>query len=77
MTKEQRPVHVLEKYEAHVKDERTSNLAGNSVSYCGASLGQEFHFLDATHAICAKQSGSTTLPCPACVKKMVEILAAD
>ena len=67
----------LKEYEAHVKDERTSNLAGNSVSYCGEWLGPEFHFLDATHAICAKQSGSTVLPCPACVKIMAEILAAD
>jgi len=65
-------------YQKHVKDVRTSNKKGRSVTYCEKPIqAGEWTFLDPGHAMNTLQSGSMTQICEDCVTVMVDILKTN
>ena len=67
MTKEQRPVHLLDKF--------ATSLSGGTTAYCGVNIENEPYFLDAEHAATSVRLAEGGLMCPECCKRIIEILS--
>lgn len=63
----------LKEYEKHVKDERTSNIEGRELTFCGQAIDDWF-FTGPSHLVAARQCKDRLLPCPECKKKIIELL---
>lgn len=59
---------------ARILDERTSNLNQTKVSFCGESIGNEFHYTGADHAVADRQANGRLLPCRKCTKIIIQLL---
>jgi len=64
----------MKNYEHHIIDERTTNLTGEKVSFCGERLSTEFNLESVGHAVSSIQAGSLVIPCRKCVKVIIKIL---
>lgn len=67
----------MNEYISHIKDVRTSFMQRKSISFCGKSIEQEFHFEHANHAIVERQSKGRLLPCPDCRKIIIDLLNSE
>ena len=61
----------LKEYEKHIRDTREDV---KHLSRCGVHCANEFAFLDIDHAVNTILMGSALLPCPECVKVVVNLL---
>jgi hypothetical protein len=66
--------HVVKDYEKHV----IKGDGCNCTAWCGAeTLPMDWVFRGVGHAIASIEQGTTTVPCPACLKAVIRVLSKE
>lgn len=63
-----------EEWEHHVRHTRV-DLAGTA--WCGVLVGHEWCFVDVDHLVMHRLNRGRLLPCPACLKAIVEAITGE
>jgi hypothetical protein len=61
-------------YVKHVRENGQDKIE-TPMSYCGKDVLREWHFVSVTHLIVERRRQGRLLPCPECLKKILEILS--
>ena len=67
----------LEEYEKHVINTRATNQLkkpGIAVTHCGENVAMEWLFRDVNHLVNSNVAKDRLIACPACKKRIIEIL---
>lgn len=64
----------MKEYKHHIKDEMTSNISKDTISFCGKYIDGEWFFMNVDHVIMCLQTKDRLLPCQNCKEKIINLL---
>lgn len=64
----------MKDYEAHIINEKVSNINKYKTSYCREMINLDFYFISTDHALNSLEAETRMRPCPECKKKIIELL---